>query len=227
MCDPSENFQKRERGPANYGPARQVFANPFAILIPARESVSESEYDFYLRIALYISYSHYFAVGTRAPILTDRDLLSEPSKIKAHNFVLLGGLANSVFDSEPFREARARLPLKFDEDGSFTLETRCHFGLDQNFGVVTTLSTWDESTSQPRMHLVIHGTTFAGITDVVKISFASNQALTRAAYTNMVPDFLVTGPEFRWKGYGGLYAIGFWGNEWDLRDEISYVSCAS
>ena len=38
-----------------------------------------------------------------------------------------------------------------------------------------------------RLHLVVHGTSKEGVTDVVKFSFASNQALTRAAFTNMVP----------------------------------------
>ena len=34
-------------------------------------------------------------------------------------------------------------------------------------------------------------------------SFASNQPHTRAPMSNMLPDVMVTGPDFLWKGYGG------------------------
>ena len=39
--------------------------------------------------------------------------------------------------------------------------------------------------------------------DLVTFSFATNQPHTRAPMSNMLPDFLITGPEFAWKGYGG------------------------
>ena len=57
-------------------------------------------------------------------------------------------------------------------------------------------------------------------------SFSVQQALTRAPHSNMVPDFLVAGAEYAWKGYGGLKAAGFWSNTWTVAQEASYSACA-
>ena len=40
----------------------------------------------------------------------------------------------------------------------------------------------------------------------------------------MVPDFVITGPDFSWKGSGGYACAGFWGNQWQFRPELA--SCA-
>ena len=42
-------------------------------------------------------------------------------------------------------------------------------------------------------------------------SFATNQPHTRAPFSNMLPDYVLTGPDFRRMGYGGIVAAGFWG----------------
>lgn len=68
---------------------------------------------------------------SHAPIFTDADLMQNPIKTQALNLVLLGGGANSVFASAPFREARARLPLKIGDDGSFRFDDRCEFTKDK------------------------------------------------------------------------------------------------
>jgi len=44
--------------------------------------------------------------------------------------------------------------------------------------------------------------------DLVTFSFATNQPHTRAPMSNMLPDFLITGPDFAWKGYGGDGTMG-------------------
>ena len=45
----------------------------------------------------------------------------------------------------------------------------------------------------------------------------------RAPYTNMHPDVIVTGPDFAWKGIGGVLAAGRWGPAWALAPEASFT----
>ena len=46
---------------------------------------------------------------------------------------------------------------------------------------------------------------------LVHYTFTSDQALSRAAFTNMVPDFFVVDGTFAARGYGGVAAAGYWG----------------
>ncbi len=52
------------------------------------------------------------------------------------------------------------------------------------------------------------------ITQLVSFSFSSNTPLTRAPFSNMFADFIVSGPLFRGQGLGGLKAAGFWDSNW-------------
>ncbi len=108
------------------------------------------------------------------------------------------------------------LPVTF-EDGGITVGP-C------TFPVLQTGITFLTKTHSSKLAFVIAGDT-QGMQDITEYSFASNQALTRAAFTNMVPDFMVTGSEFRWKGLGGMVAAGYWGNEWEWRADISFMNC--
>ena len=47
--------------------------------------------------------------------------------------------------------------------------------------------------------------------------------MVRAPYTNMQPDFVVTGPDFAWKGVGGILAAGYWGNLWQFDPSTAYT----
>ena len=71
-----------------------------------------------------------------------------------------------------------------------------------------------ESGEAVGLHLVIAGTDLQGVRSLVQYSFASNQALTRPPFSNMVPDFLVAGPRFAERGYGGALAMGHWDHRW-------------
>eukprot|EP00281_Chroomonas_sp_CCMP1168_P008653 CAMPEP_0206257766 /NCGR_PEP_ID=MMETSP0047_2-20121206/25530_1 /ASSEMBLY_ACC=CAM_ASM_000192 /TAXON_ID=195065 /ORGANISM="Chroomonas mesostigmatica_cf, Strain CCMP1168" /LENGTH=42 /DNA_ID= /DNA_START= /DNA_END= /DNA_ORIENTATION= len=41
----------------------------------------------------------------------------------------------------------------------------------------------------------------------------------------MVPDYLISGPTYKWRGYGGVLAAGFWGNNWEWLPEAGYAQC--
>ena len=52
----------------------------------------------------------------------------------------------------------------------------------------------------------------------------AEQAHTRAPFSNMLPDFLITGPDFEWKGHGGILGAGFFDGLWGV-GEGSYLPC--
>ncbi|EXX72519.1 hypothetical protein RirG_068520 [Rhizophagus irregularis DAOM 197198w] len=39
-----------------------------------------------------------------------------------------------------------------------------------------------------------------------------------------IPDWIITGPETKWKGIGGLLGAGFWNNEWKFSEVIGYLA---
>ena len=64
-------------------------------------------------------------------------------------------------------------------------------------------------------HLPVWGSNWKKTEDLVTYSFASNQPHTRAPMSNMLPDVMVTGPDFLWKGYGGWGPLERWRRDWD------------
>ena len=77
----------------------------------------------------------------------------------------------------------------------------------------------------PLLDLVVTATDAKALVDLVSFSFATNQAHTRAPMSNMLPDFMVTGPDFRWRGYGGIVAAGYWDANWRVAPQSAYFQC--
>jgi hypothetical protein len=71
--------------------------------------------------------------------------------------------------------------------------------------------------------MVVAGTDAAGLRDALALGQPTIPPMVRAPYTNMHPDVLVTGPDFAWKGIGGVLAAGRWGPAWTLAPEASFT----
>ena len=80
-------------------------------------------------------------------------------------------------------------------------------------------------TGTPRMILVAAGTDMAGTELAMRLASPTIPPMTRAPFTNLLPDWIVLGPEARLLGYGGVRAAGFWGNQWQFESRSSYVKC--
>lgn len=80
-------------------------------------------------------------------------------------------------------------------------------------------------TGVPRMILVAAGTDMAGTELAVRLATPTIPPMTRAPFTNLLPDWIVLGPEARLLGYGGVRAAGFWGHQWQFESRASYVKC--
>lgn len=44
-------------------------------------------------------------------------------------------------------------------------------------------------------------------------------------FSNLLPDYVITGQDFRLKGPGGFLCAGFYGNQWEYRSEMSSCVC--
>ena len=226
-CDlPANEYQERQRGPQNYGPARQVFMRPFAIVVGSGGSAVDRA--LWLELGRYISLAHWAAVGSYAPVVLDTELGEHEDR----NLVLLGGPRyNGVLRHALETSASAWPPVTFQSDDAgatvgYRLAASCeHTGPSLGLGFVVPLpSPGVESGAEPRLALVLDGTDATGLRNLVSFSYSSNQPLTRAAFTNMFPDFVLVGPEFESKGYGGVLAAGFWGHDWSWSSATSFTA---
>ena len=88
---------------------------------------------------------------------------------------------------------------------------------------------WPSPSPSPavaRLVLVAAGTDAAGAELALRLATPTIPPMTRAPFTNLVPDWVVLGPEARLAGYGGVRAAGFWGNRWQFDAAASYLNCA-
>ena len=76
-----------------------------------------------------------------------------------------------------------------------------------------------------RLALVISGNSIEGIRDAVHLATPTIPPMTRSPFSNMVPDYVITGPQFRARGPGGYLCAGFWNNRWEYGKEISSCVC--
>lgn len=76
-----------------------------------------------------------------------------------------------------------------------------------------------------RLALVITGNSIEGIRDAVHLATPTIPPMTRSPFSNMVPDYVITGPQFRARGPAGYLCAGFWNNRWEYGKEISSCVC--
>jgi len=234
QCIESVGAPPLSRAPALLGPIRRVFAAPWVIVVPDKPSQLEE------RLATYFAAGHHVAIDTATQVLT----FSEALTFRAtHRFVWLGG---------PHRfPAAVRRPWPinfFVQDSARKLETKQHdeqwgsfaFGpcffeeghgisfiapANSNAGDGMDGASLDASTASNLLDLVVTATDAQALIDLVSFSFATNQAHTRAPLSNMLPDFFVAGPEFRWKGWGGIVAAGYLDAAWGIAAHAAYFNC--
>ena len=79
--------------------------------------------------------------------------------------------------------------------------------------------------SGSRLALIISGNSIEGIRDAVHLATPTIPPMTRSPFSNMVPDYVITGPSFRARGPGGYLCAGFWDNRWGYEKVISSCVC--
>ena len=61
-----------------------------------------------------------------------------------------------------------------------------------------------------------------GLRDAIAAGEPTIPPMARAPFSNLLPDYLVTGPAFKARGYGGVLAAGFFDHSWSVSSVSSY-----
>ena len=70
--------------------------------------------------------------------------------------------------------------------------------------------------------LIVEGDS-RGLRDALAAGEPTIPPMARAPFSNTLPDYIVVGPEFAAKGYGGLLAAGFFDHSWKVAESSSYL----
>lgn len=209
-CQDDVFESETSRGPANLGPARRIAEAPFLIITGSSSKhtyITESLRQF----AVYIANLYFLTSDAWAPILSDLDLDEETAK--QFNLILVG----SPEENSWVERYHQKVPLKYQEK-SLTLG-HCLFSSPQTGALFLAPH------SGSRLALIISGNSIEGIRDAVHLATPTIPPMTRSPFSNMVPDYVITGPSFRARGPGGYLCAGFWDNRWGYDKVISSCVC--
>ncbi|CAG8478874.1 3104_t:CDS:10 [Ambispora leptoticha] len=122
------------------------------------------------------------------------------------NLVLLGGpdinyATKNLLDKRPSS-------VTFDTE-SFTIAKRKFY--EKNTGILFL----HPPIAKPHLALIIAGTDEVGFENAAKL-FPKITGVP-------VPDWIIVGPEVKWKGVGGLLGAGFWNNQWKFNPSTGYL----
>ncbi len=246
ICSDGKDFEREERGPRNYGPARQLYSSPFLIVISSKEQQAAE----HLELANYIANLHFIASSTFVQIVRDTELTEQVAK--QYNLMLIGNphtneWIKKVVDMDKTKTKTKtagkeediitdRLVTFGNGDGRTDIHSfklgMCNYS-EPGIGLLTTYpiiygahlpfhsfihsisdcsSLFDVTTRTPtesadsrpvvvRLALILSGTDAAGLREAAMAWAAPTiPPMTRAPFTNLVPDYLVSSPLLRNKG---------------------------
>jgi hypothetical protein len=195
------SFEKWERGARTSGPARQVSARPFAVVVP---EMSDNHWDTTLRdLGVYISNLHAMAADTFAPVIS-----AHFSSLHRNTIVLGSPIQNHFHDMLANQNnTAAASAVRWSQDGSsFTIDNLPCNPFDEPGTAVVYLSPfWDEQASSDmkdeqgdggtaRLTLVVAGTDEKGSLLAARLAQPTIPPMTRAPFTNLVPDWVSSVP---------------------------------
>ncbi|XP_033736186.1 LOW QUALITY PROTEIN: uncharacterized secreted protein ARB_06907-like [Pecten maximus] len=196
-----------ERKAVTYGPARRVAERPFVIVID-----TNSEYGIEIQsLAVYISNLFFLTSDTAAPIVRLNDVTDKT--IGENNVIVLSLSSDTLVVAE--------LPPDITAADSAIKLGDCKF-TEPRSGLMTLAphKTWKDG-----LVMLLLANSIEGLRDIVSLATPTIPPMTRSPFSNLLPDYVVTGPDFGWKGPGGFLCAGFWGNHWDYRSDLSSCVC--
>jgi hypothetical protein len=76
-----------------------------------------------------------------------------------------------------------------------------------------------------RLALVLASTDASGLASLLRLAVPTIPPMVRAPYSNLVPDFLVTGAGMEAEGYGGILGAGYWrAADWGVEEASSFFT---
>ncbi|XP_072171857.1 uncharacterized protein [Diadema setosum] len=208
VCHDNIMMDDRQRSPVNYGPARRIAESKFIIVTGTKNKETKATI---LHLAVYLANLFFLTSDAVAMVMEDSALQDDVAAL--HNLIIVGGPAENLW-AEQFLD---KVPISTNEDG--LLLGRCRFS-DPLTGAL-----FLAPHQSGRLVLALMGNSLQGLVDIMRLASPTIPPMTRSPFSNMVPDYVITGPEFRAKGPGGYECAGFWGNSWDYRLELSSCVC--
>ncbi|XP_033104012.1 uncharacterized secreted protein ARB_06907-like [Anneissia japonica] len=199
----------KERGPSNYGPARRVAERSFLIVTGTSNKALAP---ILFQLAIYIANLFFLTSDTIAPIIEDTMLTDQLAE--SNNLIIIGGPGENLHSVKYLD----KIPINIDNDSGIQLG-ECIFKKTR-VGLLALAPHGNQGLS-----LILLGNSLGGLRDVVSLASPTIPPMTRSPFSNMVPDFVITGPDFNKKGAGGYLCSGFWGNRWEYRLELASCAC--
>ncbi|XP_052766387.1 uncharacterized protein LOC128207480 isoform X2 [Mya arenaria] len=197
------------RGPLTMGPARLVAEQPFRIIIGTGGSLSSQTY--IRQVAVYIANLFLLTSDGHVDIVADTDV--QPENIGLLNAIILGNSTENIHTESILQ----RVPIKMSSDG--VQLGRCWFS-SLRTGLLSLIPL-----GPAHLGLVLLGTSREGLQDVVSLATPTIPPMTRSPFSNLIPDYVITGPDFGLKGPGGYLCAGFYGNHWQFQQEVASCVC--
>ncbi|KAK3790655.1 hypothetical protein RRG08_048780 [Elysia crispata] len=202
------------RGPHNYGPARRVAEKPFIIVYGTQSGSSASS--MLLQHAVYIANQFFATSDTLVPIKEDDSV--EEEDLENNNLIIIGGSKENS-KAEQFLTLLPNLTLGFEEKPKLSLGPGCQYKNPQT-GILTLAPHGSKG-----LALLLMGLSPTGLEDVVKLATPTIPPMARSPFSNLLPDFVITGPDTGLKGPGGFLCAGFWDNSWRFSSNSASCAC--
>ncbi|KAL8611053.1 hypothetical protein ACOMHN_042669 [Nucella lapillus] len=202
---------EQQRGHLTQGPARRIAEQQFVIVVGTQGKQAATER--LQAYAVYVANLFYLTSDTTAPVVKDTDITEQ--HLENTNVILIGGPAQNLFAARFLH----KIPVKVN-DQAIQLGD-CSFS-EGRMGILTLAPN-----GATYLAMVLMGTTLDGLADVISLATPTIPPMARSPFSNLLPDFVVTGKGYGRRGPGGFLCAGFWGNQWELRQDLISCACAA
>ncbi|GAM18267.1 hypothetical protein SAMD00019534_014420 [Acytostelium subglobosum LB1] len=197
-------WPQTERSAPTYGPMRQIFEKQFTIVVGTNVT-AEDQLILNWAAVFITSFWNTYGRGS-AQIITDSQFVPSTncSSPMDNSFILLGGPSQNAITNK----FSSQIPVQYNSDTSFSVGPAEYADPDQG---VATLAPNQCGTG---LLLVVSGNSMTGFVKAIKTIPQRSGVV--------VPDYMVVGSEWGYKGAGGIVAAGFWSNQWQFSTDSSY-----
>ncbi|KAM9973543.1 hypothetical protein ACTFIW_010643 [Dictyostelium discoideum] len=203
---------QNEKNPSTYGPIRQIFESSIKIVYGTasqnNQTIAQAK-----QAAIYINnFWNNYGRGS-VTIFSDQqyiEQLSNQDTSCSENVILIGNSNENLITNKYI----IRSDVSFNQDNSFYIGGENGY-LFQGDGIG--IAFLMPNRCGGNLVLVIAGTDSLGLDNAL-------HSIPQRSGDITGPDFIVTGPDFRGRGYGGIISAGYWDNYYKLSDSNFYIS---
>ena len=219
ICSP-DDWRPAERGPETAGPMRQIAHSPFAIIAGGGGAIADDAADLQ-ELSVFLA-NLFLVTSDRSPaVYADVEVLAEDGiswkERHVKNWILMGGPRQNAASAAVFNYWKAVGHAASWSDTGMLMIDKCKL---PSAGMGALILGPHPSGG---LALIVDGDV-SGRRDAIAAVEPTIPPMARSPFSNTLPDFIVTGPSFAAKGYGGLLAAGFFDYRWRWSSPASYVA---